>query len=107
MNAQDLAGSRTKGDGVPPDLRPLLKTARQVKQALPPVQPSPSFQSGLDDELQRVARRLALRRGTAPVIIVEQSAAPVDGKGIGLAVAAFGLAGGLLGLAIWRRRRRR
>ena len=93
-------------DGTETDLKPLLRTARQVKRSLPQVRPSPSFQSGLDDELQQVARRLALRRGTAPVIIVEQEARPSMGVRLALVVAASGLAGGLLALLFRRRRRR-
>ena len=107
MNAGDALDKRVEAVGAPSDLRPLLGTARRVKRALPPVSPSQSFRTGLDDELQQVARRLAVRRGTAPVILLDSGAPGLDRTSLVLAAAACGLIGGLLGLAFSRRLRRR
>lgn len=54
------------------DLMPLLRTAKRLKRSLTPVDPSPTFRAGLEDELLQVARRLARYQYGVPHLIIEE-----------------------------------
>lgn len=103
LETEPVAEGKCSADA---DLPPLLGTARRVKRALPPVRPSEVFQSSLDGELQQVARRLARERGSRPRIVVEEPDVDAE-RYLGLTALVCGLAGGMLGWALWRRLRNR
>ena len=96
---------RTGAGSADASLVPLLRTAKHLKRSLLPVDPSPAFRAGLEDELIQVARRLARARLVAPTLIVEADGPNAKGWAwVGLGV---GIGAALTAVLLLSRRRAR